>query len=272
MRSAIEALRAAPGFAIGLAMVLLWVVTATLAPWLAPHAPTAMGVGEAVAAPSGTHWFGTDDYGRDVLSRVLHGGRYVLAIGPAATLLGLALGALIGLTAAFFGRWVDEALMRLLDAVMAFPIVVLALLALTALGPSTVNVILVIAFVFTPLIARTARAAALVEVRREYVQAARLRGENAPYIMLVEVAPNIRGPLLVEGTIRLGYAVFTSATLGFLGLGVQPPAPDWGLMVAANRTLLTTAPWTVLFPAFAIAFVVIGFSLMADGLRELEQR
>ncbi|PWG65498.1 ABC transporter permease [Sediminicurvatus halobius] len=272
MRSAIEVLRGAPGFAVGLAMVLIWVLTAALAPWLTPHAPTAMGVGEATAAPSAAHWFGTDDYGRDVLSRVLHGGRYVLAIAPAATLLGLGLGTLIGLAAAFFGRWVDEAVMRLLDAVMAFPIVVLALLALTALGPSTVNVVLVIGFVFMPLIARTARAAALVEVRREYVQAARLRGEHALYIMLVEVAPNIRGPLLVEGTIRLGYAVFTSATLGFLGLGVQPPAPDWGLMVAANRTLLTTAPWTVLCPALAIGFVVVGFSLMADGLRELEHR
>lgn len=272
MRWPTDALRAAPGFTVGLAMVALWVLSAVAAPWLAPHAPTAMGVGEAAAAPSLAHWFGTDDYGRDVLSRVLHGGRYVLAIAPAATLIGLGLGALIGLTAAYFGRWVDEAIMRVLDAVMAFPIVVLALLALTALGPSTVNVILVIGFVFTPLIARTARSAALTEVRREYVQAARLRGESALYILLVEVAPNIRGPLLVEGTIRLGYAVFTSATLGFLGLGVQPPASDWGLMVAANRTLLTTAPWTVLFPALAIAFVVIGFSLMADGLRELEQR
>lgn len=272
MRSLIEPVRSAPGFAVGLAMVALWVASAALAPWLAPYGPAEMGVGEAGMRPTAGHWFGTDDYGRDVLSRVLHGGRYVLAIAPAATLLGLALGTLIGLIAAYGGRWVDEAIMRVLDAVMAFPIVVLALLALTALGPSTVNVILVIGLVFTPLIARTARAAALVEVRREYVQAARLRGENPLYILLVEVAPNIRGPLLVEGTIRLGYAVFTSATLGFLGLGVQPPAPDWGLMVAENRTLLTNAPWTVLFPACAIAFVVIGFSLMADGLRELEQR
>ncbi|MDZ7810977.1 MAG: ABC transporter permease [Arhodomonas sp.] len=267
-----ERLRRSPALAVGAVMVLAWLVTALAAPWLAPYGPTASDYGALSQAPSLAHWFGTDEYGRDVLSRVLHGGRYVLLIAPAATLIGLALGAAIGLIAAYSGRWVDEAIMRLLDAVMAFPIVVLALLALTMLGGSTWNVVLVIGLVFAPLIARTARAAALVEVRREYVQAARIRGEGPLYVLAVEVLPNVRGPLVVEGTIRLGYAVFTSATLGFLGLGVQPPAPDWGLMVAENRALLTSAPWTVLFPAGAIAFVVIGFSLMADGLRELEER
>ncbi|MGD8429832.1 MAG: ABC transporter permease [Ectothiorhodospiraceae bacterium] len=267
----LEAARRSPALAVGAFMVLAWIVSAAAAPFLAPAAPTAMSLGSLNLPPSWSHWFGTDQYGRDVLSRVLYGGRYVLLVAPAATALGLAVGAAIGLTAAYFGRWVDEVIMRLLDAVMAFPIVVLALLALTTLGPSIWNVILVIGLVFAPLIARTARAAALVEVRREYVQAARLRGESTLYILAVEVLPNIRGPLIVEGTIRVGYAVFTSATLGFLGLGIQPPAPDWGLMVSENRALMTTAPWTVLFPALAIGFVVIGFSLTADGLRELEE-
>jgi len=251
-------------------MVVAWVATAALAPWIAPAAPTDMALTAINQGPSTAHWFGTDQYGRDILSRVLYGGRYVLAIAPAATVIGLFLGTVIGLTAAYFGRWVDEVIMRVLDAVMAFPIVVLALLALTTLGASTGNVILVIGLVFAPLIARTARAAALVEVRREYVQAARLRGESAAWILTMEVFPNVRGPLVVEGTIRLGYAVFTSATLGFLGLGVQPPAPDWGLMVSENRALLTSAPWTVLFPALAIAFVVVAFSLVADGLAARE--
>lgn len=267
-----EAFRRSPTLTVGAFMVLAWLVSAVAAPWLAPALPTASDYSALSQPPGPGHWFGTDQYGRDVLSRVLYGGRYVLMIAPAATAIGLAVGAAIGLTAAYFGRWVDEAIMRLLDAVMAFPIVILALLALTMLGGSTWNVVLVIGLVFAPLIARTARAAALVEVRREYVQAALIRGEGPFYVLGVEVLPNVRGPLIVEGTIRIGYAVFTSATLGFLGLGVQPPAPDWGLMVAENRTLLTTAPWTVLFPAAAIAFVVIGFSLMADGLRDLEGR
>ena len=187
---------------------------------------------------------------------------------PAATLLGLVLGAAIGLITGWFGSWVDEVVMRVLDAVMAFPIVILAMLALTFLGAGTGNVILVIGLVFAPLIARTVRAAALVEARKEYVQAAQLRGEGALYIMAVELLPNVRGPLIVEGTVRLGYAVFTSATLGFLGLGVQPPTPDWGLMVSENQALLTTAPWTVLFPALGIAWVVVAIGLAADGLKE----
>ncbi len=267
-----EAWPPAPTLLVGALMLLVWVVTALGAPWIAPYTAVQINLQAVSAAPSAAHWFGTDQYGRDVLSRVLYGGFYALAIAPAATLLGLAVGGAIGLATAYFGRWVDEVVMRLLDAVMAFPIVVLAMLALTALGASLVNVVLVIGFVFAPLIARTVRAAALAEVRKEYVQAARLRGESVPYILLSEILPNVKGPLIVEGTIRLGYAVFTSATLGFLGLGVQPPTPDWGLMVSENRTLLTTAPWTVLFPALAIAFVVVAISLLADGLEELAGR
>ncbi len=265
----VSALRRAPTLALGAGMLLAWMVTALGAHWIAPYTAVQLNLQAVLSAPSAAHWFGTDQYGRDIFSRVLYGGFYALSIAPAATLVGLVLGGLIGLSTAYFGRWFDEMVMRVLDAVMAFPIVVLALLALTALGPSLVNVILVIGFVFAPLIARTVRAAALVEVKKEYVQAARLRGESVPYILVREILPNVKGPLVVEGTIRLGYAVFTSATLGFLGLGVQPPTPAWGLMVSENRNMLTTAPWTVLFPALAIAFVVIAISLVADGLEEL---
>lgn len=257
-------------FWVGLSMIGAWVLTALFAPWLAPTDPLDIAFDAMEQPPSAQHWFGTDHYGRDMFSRVLHGGLHVLAIAPAATLLGLVLGTAIGLVAAYLGGWRDEGLMRLMDAIMAFPLIVLALLALAALGPSTINVIVVIGLVFAPLIARTARAAALVEVEREYVQAARLRGESGLYILFGEVLPNIRGPLMVEAVIRVGYAVFTSATLGFLGLGVQPPAPDWGVMISENRALLTEAPWTVLFPAAAIGFVVVGFSLVADGLQERE--
>lgn len=252
----------------GAVLLLVWIVSALGAPWLTPYSPVGIDFSALAQPPSWAHWFGTDNYGRDVLSRVMYGGREVLLIAPAATLLGLTVGAAIGLVTAYFGRWVDEAVMRVLDAVMALPIVVLALLALTLLGPSTLNVILVIGLVFSPLIARTVRAQALVETRKEFVAAARLRGESAFYIMAVEILPNVRGPLIVEGTIRVGYAVFTAATLGFLGLGVQPPTPDWGLMVSEGQAQLTVAPWVVLFPALAIVFVVVAVSLVADGLRE----
>ncbi|UEM19212.1 ABC transporter permease [Skermanella mucosa] len=260
--------RGAVSLGIGSLMILVWVVTALGASWIAPYPPAEIDFLAISQPPSAAHWFGTDQLGRDILSRVIHGGAYVLTIAPAATLLGLALGAAIGLATAWFGSWVDEVVMRVLDAVMAFPIVILAMLALTFLGAGTGNVVLVIGLVFAPLIARTVRASALVEARKEYVMAAQLRGEGALYIMVMELLPNVRGPLIVEGTVRLGYAVFTSATLGFLGLGVQPPTPDWGLMVSENQALLTTAPWTVLFPALAIAWVVVAIGLAADGLKE----
>ncbi|WP_247881238.1 ABC transporter permease [Skermanella sp. TT6] len=260
--------RGTVSLAVGALMILVWVVTALGAAWIAPYPPADIDFLAISQPPSAAHWFGTDQLGRDILSRVIHGGAYVLTIAPAATLLGLVLGAAIGLATAWFGSWVDEVAMRVLDAVMAFPIVILAMLALTLLGAGTGNVVLVIGLVFAPLIARTVRAAALVEARKEYVMAAQLRGEGALYIMAMELLPNVRGPLVVEGTVRLGYAVFTSATLGFLGLGVQPPTPDWGLMVSENQALLTTAPWTVLFPALAIAWVVVAIGLAADGLKE----
>jgi peptide/nickel transport system permease protein len=249
-------------------MLLAWVLGSLLAPWIAPHPPLAPDFLALLAPPGPGHPFGTDQLGRDVLSRILHGGRSVLAVAPAATLLGLVLGSAIGLASAYRGGWVDEIAMRVLDAVMALPIVVVAMLALAFLGASTLNVILVIGFVFAPIVARTVRAAALPEMRKDYVRAAELRGEGAAYVLAREVLPNVAGVLVVEGTLRLGYAVFTAATLGFLGLGAQPPSPDWGLMVAENQALLTTAPWTVLFPAGAIAWVVVGVALVSDGLRE----
>lgn len=261
-----------PTLVTGAILVGFWIVSALAWPWLAPYDPLALDVLSASQAPSAAHWFGTDSFGRDVLSRVLAGSRSALLIAPTATLLGLILGTAVGLTAAYLRGWADEVIMRVVDAVMAFPIVILSLLVLTFLGPSTGNVILVIGLVYTPLIARTVRAAALAEREKEYVAAAQLRGEPALYIMAVEILPNIRAPLIVEGTIRVGYAVFTAATLGFLGLGVQPPTPDWGLMVNEGRASLATAPWAVLFPSLAIAWVVVGISLLADGLKEVLDR
>ncbi len=265
-------LRERPALAVGLAMVALWVAASLAAPWLTPASPIQSDFLAVMAPPGPGHWLGTDQLGRDVLSRVLHGGRSVLAVAPAATALGVGLGTALGLVTGYFGGWVDEAVMRVLDAVMALPIVVLATVALTLLGPSTLNVILVIGAVFAPLVARTMRAAAAVEARKDYVQAAVLRGEGRLWIFAAEILPNVTGPLLVEATTRLGYAVFASATLGFLGFGVPPPTPDWGLMVSENQAILTIAPWAVVSPALAIAFVVVGFGLVADGLADPDRR
>ena len=258
--------------ATGLAMAGLLVLAAAAAPWLAAHPPDAIDFLALQQPPSAVHPLGTDQYGRDVLSRILHGARLVLLVAPAATALGLALGSLLGLAAAYAGGWRDEALMRALDGAMALPTVILAMLVLTALGPSTVNVVLVIGLAFAPLVARSVRAAALAEARKEYVLAAQMRGESTAYILVFEILPNIYPVLLVEASLRLGYAIFTAATLGFLGLGAQPPTPDWGLMVSESQALLTVAPWLVLAPVAAIAYAVIAVALIADGVQALLDR
>lgn len=258
--------RPSPSMLLGVLLILLWIGSAAAASWLAPVSPLDSDFSALAAAPSAAHWFGTDQLGRDVFSRVVHGGIGVLEVAPAAMGLGLLFGALIGLVSGYFGGWVDEAAMRILDAVMALPLVVLAMVSLTLLGPSTFNLVAVIGLVFAPLVARSMRAAVLAEAHKEYVQAAILRGESLFHILVVEILPNMRGTLLAEGTTRLGYAVFTSATLGFLGFGAQPPTPDWGLMVSENQAIMTVAPWAVLFPAGAIALVVIAFGLVVDGM------
>ena len=267
-----RSLRARPTLAAGILMLAIWLFSAVFAHWLAPMSPEESDFLAITAPPDAAHWFGTDQIGRDVFARVLYGGRSVLTIAPAATALGIAVGTLLGLISGYFRGWIDESIMRILDAVMALPIVVLATVALTLLGPSTINIVLVIGAVFAPLVARTMRAAVALEAGKDYVQAAILRGEGTPYILFVEILPNVTGPLIVEATTRLGYAVFTAATLGFLGFGVPPPAPDWGMMVSENQSIITAAPWAVVFPALAIAFVVVAFGLVVDGLGDPDRR
>ena len=217
--------------------------------------------------PSSQHWFGTDQLGRDVFSRVIVGARDILTVAPIATLLSTFLGTALGLTMGYFGGILDEVLSRLVDAVLALPTVIVALLALTALGTSTVTVMVVIAFSFAPIIARTVRSAVLTEVRLDYVAAAELRREKTLYILFVEILPNVLPPILVETTVRLGYAIFTVATLSFIGFGIQPPSPDWGLSISANYGMIGGGFWwTVLFDSLAIASLVVGINLVADGI------
>ncbi len=258
-------------FATGGAIVLFWIIDAIFWPLLVPQNPQALNPVLTLAPPSAAHWFGTDDLGRDVFARTLAGAASVLTVAPAGTLLGLGGGTLIGLCTGYFRGATDEVVMRVVDAVLAFPLIVIAVLVLAVLGPSVINVILVIGFVFMPYVARTVRAAVLTEREREYVAAARLLGSSSPHIMFAEILPNITGPLAVEITIRFGYAIFTSATLSFLSLGVQQPSPDWGLSISLGRASLQVAPWVVLFPAAALATLIIAVNLVADGLRQVVQ-
>jgi peptide/nickel transport system permease protein len=260
-------------FLVGAAMVLFWVFWAIAGSRLTPHDPLSQSP-DILAGLSKHHWFGTDQLGRDVLSRVLAGSSDTLQVAPLATLLGIAGGTTVGLVTGYFLGIVDETISRVVDAVLALPLIVIAVTALVALGSSKVTLIVVIGVVFTPIVSRTVRAAVLGERELEYVQAARLRGERAPYVMFVEILPNVMGPIIVEATVRLGYAIFAVAGLTFLGFGVQPPSPDWSLQIADNYQLLNagTYEWTVLFPGLAIASLIVGVNLVADGLQQVLDR
>jgi peptide/nickel transport system permease protein len=261
-------LRRSPTALVGLALLAIWVVCAIAWPVLAPYDPNQFHSAARLQPPSAQFWFGTDQFGRDVFSRVLAGSRDILIIAPLATLVGVVCGTTLGLIAGYYRGPVGEVVLRIMDAVMAFPVVTLSLLVVAMVGPSVINVIMVIGLVFTPRIARVVYASALSVRDLNYVAAARLRGESSMYILFGEILPTITAPIVVEATVRIGYAVFASATLSFLGLGIPPPAADWGLQIADARTFLQSAPWTVLFPAVAIASLVIGVNLFSDGLQE----
>jgi peptide/nickel transport system permease protein len=266
--SLVRGVRQSPTAMVGLALLVVWIVCAIAWPLLAPYDPNQFHTSARLQPPSPQFWFGTDQFGRDVFSRVVAGSRDILIIAPLATLLGIVCGTCLGLAAGYYRGVIGEAVLRVMDAVMAFPVVTLSLLVVAMLGPSVINVIMVIGLVFTPRVARVVYASALSVRDLNYVAAARLRGESDAYILFGEILPTITAPIIVEATVRVGYAVFASATLSFLGLGVPPPAADWGLQIADARTFLQSAPWTVLFPALAIASLVIGVNLLSDGLQQ----
>lgn len=256
-----------PAFLIGAGILLWWIVCAVFGKLIAPYNPVTGSLTAFNEPPSGAHWFGTDSLGRDVLSRVIVGAKDILIITPLATLLGTALGTTIGLLQGYFRGKVDSFSGRLVDAVLALPIVIVATLFLVALGPSSPTLIIVIGLVFGVLISRTVRTAVLQERDLDYVAAARLRDESSVHIMFVEILPNVLGPILVEFTVRLGYAIFTVATLSFLGFGIQPPTPDWGADISNSYQYLGAGYWwEVLFPALAIASLVVAINLIADSI------
>jgi peptide/nickel transport system permease protein len=265
-----------PTFIVGAGVSGFWVICALFGSHIAPYDPINDSFAPSYQSPSWAHPFGIDRVGRDILSRVLVGARSVMEVAPAAMLVGVGAGAVLGLIMGYFRGWVDNAIGRVIDAVLAVPFIVLAILVLTALSAgaegisvSPLKLVIVIGLAFTPIVARTVRSAVLAERDLDYVQAAKLRGERPPYIMLVEILPNVMGPIIVEATVRLGYAVFAVATLAFVGYGPQPPSPDWGSQISEQYADVTLAWWAVVFPALAIATLVVGINLIADTVQQV---
>lgn len=268
LRERLALLARSPTFLTGIGIVGFWVACALIGRHIVPYDPLADDILNSLSPPDAEHWFGTDQLGRDVFSRVIVGSRDILTVAPLATLLGTAAGTALGLVTGYFLGVIDEVISRFIDAFLAMPLVIVALLALTALGSSNITVIVVIGLSFAPIITRTVRSAVLAERELDYVVAAQLRLENSAHVMFAEILPNIIPPILVETTVRLGYAIFAVATLSFLGFGIQPPSPDWGLSISNNYGLISGGYWwTVLFDALAIGSLVVGVNLAADGVK-----
>ena len=254
---------------IGLLIVAFWVLAALLAPVLPLYSPTEQDVMAMVdPTPSATHWLGTDILGRDQLSRLIFGARTVLTVAPLSVAVAMIVGIAMGMLAGYYGGWIDAVISRVSDIILAFPVLVLYVILIANIGPSVINIVIATTIASAPGIGRITRGLVLGLKQQEYIAAARLRAESTLFIMLVELLPNCRGMLIVDGCLRIGYTIITIGILGFLGLGLPPPNPDWGGMVKESTTVLNVWPMMALAPSFAIVSLVLGFNLLADGLRE----
>jgi peptide/nickel transport system permease protein len=269
--SGLRQLYACPASALGTTIFLLFLLLALFGPLIAPYEANQQIVEDARQPPSPKHWFGTDHLGRDVFSRVVLGARDVLSLAGLGTLAAVAAGTIIGLISGYQGGWLDEVIMRFFDSLLALPALLLALLLLGSLGGSRNSVLAVIVIVYAPIVARVVRSVVLSVKTKSFVEAARVQGEAFWYILLREIFPSTLPALAVEASLRFSYAIFLVASLGFLGIGVQPPSPDWGLMVKEGRANVTQTPWALYFPAGAIALVVIGVNLISDSLKQILQ-
>jgi len=260
--------RVSKSLIIGGAIVGMFLILAVIGPYITPYPFDKFHFGTRLAPPSADFWLGTDRYGRDIFSRVVHGTSLTVFMAGIGTIIGVFCGLLIGLFSGYVGGWIDEILMRLTDIVMSFPGLLLAMLVVAALGSNEINAVVSIGIVFTPKVARVVRSATLGLRHAQFVEAAEVRGESNRYIIFREILPNVWPPIIVESCIRLSYAVLLVVSLSYLGLGAQPPAPDWGLMIAKERAFMVTAPWVVFAPATAIVSLIIGVNLFGDGMRE----
>ncbi|ALM26499.1 MULTISPECIES: ABC transporter permease [Bacillus] len=253
---------------IGTVIVFLFLILAIFAPLIAPYGINEQSLGERFSAPSAAHWFGTDDFGRDIFSRVVHGARISLWVGFFSVLGSVILGTLLGLMAGYGGRLLDAVISRLFDILLAFPSILLAIAIVSILGPSLQNALIAIAIINVPTFGRLVRSKVLSIKQEEYVLAAKAVGMSHRRIVLRHILPNSMVPVIVQATLAIGTAIIEAAALGFLGLGAQAPSPEWGKMLADARPYLVQAPWTLFFPGIAIMLTVLGFNLMGDGLRD----
>ncbi|KGP74643.1 ABC transporter permease [Pontibacillus yanchengensis] len=254
---------------VGVIGVLLVLVMGFIGPLVTPHDPTEMYKSHTLEGPSATHWFGTDDFGRDIFSRVMQGARVSLYVGLISVGIGATLGFLFGLIAGFFQGWVDNVIMRIMDILFAFPDILLALTIVAVLGPSLRNTMVAIGIVFTPVFTRTVRAAVISVKEMEFITSARSIGVKTHKVIFKHVSPNILAPFIVQITLALSGAILTEAALSFLGLGIQPPEPSWGSMLNASRQYMEIAPWIAIFPAIFIIITIFCFNLLGDSLRDI---
>ena len=256
------------GAMVGLAFVVFFVALALFAPWIAPHDPLATSWGAVRKAPSAAHWFGTDEIGRDVLSRVIWGARASLLAGLVSVGISLVIGVPVGVIAGYVGGWIDMLISRITDAMLACPFLVLAIALAAFLGPSLTNAMIAIGIAATPAFVRLARAQVLAVKVEDYIEAARAVGNSDWRIALRHVFPNIVAPVIVQATLAIAAAVIAEASLSFLGLGQQPPSPSWGSMLNTAKNYVENAPWMAVWPGASIFLLVLSFNLLGDGLRD----
>ncbi|MDQ0273652.1 peptide/nickel transport system permease protein [Cytobacillus purgationiresistens] len=253
---------------VGAFIVIVFSLLAIFAPLLAPYDPTEMQLSKKLETPSSEHWLGTDDKGRDILSRLLYGSRISLTVGILSTLLGALTGIILGVVAGYYGRWVDSLIMRICDVLLAFPGILLALAIVSVLGASTTNVIIAVAFYAIPTFARIVRGSTLTVKKLEYIDAIKAMGARDTRIIIKHILPNVLSPIIVQSTLYIASAIITASALSFLGMGTKPPTPEWGTMLAQGRSYVAQAPHITLFPGLVILLVVVGFNLFGDGLRD----